>query len=151
MRILFLGLGNPILSDDGVGIRVVEEIKRILGERDGIYFDTGNINSLHILDAIQGYDKVVIVDAIKKGGKPGTLYHIPLEELEPTIHHTSLHTINLATAIDLGKRLSREMPTEISIYGIEVKDTERFSENLTPELEKRVPEIVEEVIKREMG
>lgn len=146
MRILFLGLGNPILSDDGVGIKVVEEIAK----KREVEFLTGNINCFQILDIIQGYDRVVIVDAVKKGGEPGTLYPIPLKELEPSIHNTSLHTINLATAIKLGKKLSREMPTEISIYGIEVKDTERFSERFTPEIEKRIPEIVREIIRREM-
>lgn len=150
MKILFLGLGNPILSDDAVGIKVVEEIKRILGKRDGIYFDTGNINSLHILDAIQGYGKVVIVDAVKKGGEPGTLYHIPLEELQATIHHTSLHTINLATAIRLGKEISKDMPEEISIYGVEVKDIENFSEELTEEVKRAISGIAQEIMRKEI-
>lgn len=149
-KLLFLGLGNPILSDDAVGIRVVDKIKSIMGDSNGIDFVTGSMAGLRILDVIQGYDELVIVDAIEKGGEPGTLYKIPIEDLEGTLHLTSLHSINLVTAIELGRKMSLKIPKRISIYGIEVKDVVKFSEKMTPEVEESIPKNVEEIIRREV-
>jgi len=149
-KLLFLGLGNPILSDDAVGIRVVDKIKSIMGDSNGIDFVTGSMAGLRILDVIQGYDELVIVDAIEKGGEPGTLYKIPIENLESTLHLTSLHSINLVTAIELGRKMSLKIPKRISIYGIEVKDVVKFSEKMTPEVEESIPKNAEEIIRREV-
>ncbi len=149
-KLLFLGLGNPILSDDAVGIRVVDKIKSIMGDSNGIDFVTGSMAGLRILDVIQGYDELVIVDAIEKGGEPGTLYKIPIEDLEGTLHLTSLHSINLVTAIELGRKMSLKIPKRISIYGIEVKDVVKFSEKMTPEVEESIPKNAEEIIRREV-
>lgn len=149
-KILFLGLGNPILSDDAVGIRTVEEIKNIVGERDEIGFTVGNIAGLGILDVIQGYDELVIVDAVEKGGTPGSLYTIPLDELDNSIHLTSIHSINLATAIEFGKKMGMKVPSRISIYGIEVRDVVNFSEKMTREVEKSTRKNAKEIVKREM-
>jgi len=149
-KLLFLGLGNPILSDDAVGIRVVDKIKSIMGDSNGIDFVTGSMAGLRILDVIQGYDELVIVDAIEKGGEPGTLYKIPIEDLESTLHLTSLHSINLVTAIELGRKMSLKIPKRISIYGIEVKDVVKFSEKMTPEVEESIPKNAEEIIRREV-
>jgi hydrogenase maturation protease len=148
-KTLFLGLGNSILSDDAVGIKVVEKIRSIIGERNGIEFDTGNMNSFHLLDIIEGYDRVVIVDAIKRRGEAGTLYNIPLEQLDDTIHYSSIHTVNLATAIRFGEKMGENMPKKISLYGIEVEDIENFSEEMTEKVERAVPGIAREIIKRE--
>lgn len=149
-KLLFLGLGNPILSDDAVGIRVVDKIKSIMGDSNGIDFVTGSMAGLRILDVIQGYNELVIVDAIEKGGEPGTLYKIPIEDLESTLHLTSLHSINLVTAIELGRKMSLKIPKRISIYGIEVKDVVKFSEKMTPEVEGSIPKNAEEIIRREV-
>ncbi|MCK4395811.1 hydrogenase maturation protease [candidate division WOR-3 bacterium] len=149
-KLLFLGLGNPILSDDAVGIRVVDKIKSIMGDSNGIDFVTGSMAGLRILDVIQGYDELVIVDAIEKGGEPGTLYKIPIEDLEGTLHLTSLHSINLVTAIELGRKMSLKIPKRISIYGIEVKDVVKFSEKMTLEVEESIPKNAEEIIRREV-
>lgn len=149
-KLLFLGLGNPILSDDAVGIRVVDKIKSIMGDSNGIDFVTGSMAGLRILDVIQGYDELVIVDAIEKGGEPGTLYKIPIEDLESTLHLTSLHSINLVTAIELGRKMNLKIPKRISIYGIEVKDVVKFSEKMTPEVEESIPKNAEEIIRREV-
>lgn len=149
-KLLFLGLGNPILSDDAVGIRVVDKIKSIMGDSNGIDFVTGSMAGLRILDVIQGYNELVIVDAIEKGGEPGTLYKIPIEDLEGTLHLTSLHSINLVTAIELGRKMSLKIPKRISIYGIEVKDVVKFSEKMTPEVEESIPKNAEEIIRREV-
>ncbi|MCK4232917.1 hydrogenase maturation protease [candidate division WOR-3 bacterium] len=149
-KLLFLGVGNPILSDDAVGIRVVEEIRSIVGDVRGVGFVTGSIAGLRILDVIQGYDDLVIVDAVEMDGEPGSLYKIELEELKNTIHLTSLHSINLATAMKWGREMGLKIPENISIYGIQIKNLLEFSENMTQEVEGSVKRNAREIIKREM-
>ncbi|OQX52354.1 MAG: hypothetical protein B5M53_08815 [Candidatus Cloacimonas sp. 4484_209] len=63
-RTLILGLGNPILSDDAVGIRTVEKIEKLVGKKDGIDYVKDSVAGLRILDIINGYDKLIIVDAV---------------------------------------------------------------------------------------
>ncbi|MCK4575379.1 hydrogenase maturation protease [candidate division WOR-3 bacterium] len=149
-KLLFLGVGNPILSDDAVGIRVVEEIRSIVGDVRGVGFVTGSIAGLRVLDVIQGYDDLVIVDAVEMDGEPGSLYKIELEELKNTIHLTSLHSINLATAMKWGREMGLKIPENISIYGIQIKNLLEFSENMTQEVEGSVKRNAREIIKREM-
>jgi len=71
-RVLVFGLGNPILGDDGVGIRVVEEMKK-RWKGKGVVFETGSVGGLKILDVLSGYDVVVIVDAMA-GENPGRIH-----------------------------------------------------------------------------
>jgi len=148
---LFLGLGNPILSDDAVGIRVVEEIKSIVGKKDGIEFTVGDIAGVDILDVIRGYDELVIVDAVKKGGTPGSLYTISLDELNDSIHLTSIHSINFATAMEFGRKMGIKVPSRISIYGIEVRDVVTFSEKMTREVEKSTRKNAQEIVNMEIS
>jgi hydrogenase maturation protease len=148
-KILFLGIGNSILTDDGAGIKVIEKIKELVGNNKELDFDTGNVNSFRLIDIMEGYSKVVIVDAIKRGGKAGTLYKIPFQQLADKAGSSSVHTIDLATAIKFGKEMRMSMPQEISIYGIEVEDTETFSENLTPEVKKAIPSLAREILSKE--
>jgi hydrogenase maturation protease len=148
-KVLFLGIGNGILSDDGAGIRVIEEIRAIVGEREGIEFDSGNVNSYRLIDIIEGYEKVVIVDAMKSGAKIGTLHKIPVKKLKDRVSSFSIHTIDLGSAMKFGREMGATMPKEVSLYGIEVEDTETFSEDLTPNVSREIPSIAREILSNE--
>jgi hydrogenase maturation protease len=148
-RTLILGLGNPILSDDAVGIRIVETIEEIIGEIEGVDYVTGSISGMSFLDCIQGYDKLVLVDAVERGAPPGTLHYISLDELVRTLHFTSVHSLNLATAIELGRRAGMKIPPCISIYGVEVGNIIDFSMKMTAQVEKSVFTNAETIIERE--
>lgn len=148
-RTLFIGVGNDILSDDGAGIRVIEKIRDWVGEQEGIDFASGNVNSFRLMDLIEGYEKVVIVDSIKRGGKAGTLYRIQPDQLEQKGSGYSLHMVDIGSLIAFRRELGGSLAEEISIYGIEVEDTETFSEELTPGVKKRIPGIAREIIENE--
>ena len=149
MKTLLLGLGNSILRDDAVGLKVV----RVLGEKmtgKDVDVEEASFANIEILEAIGSYDRLIIVDSIKTGqGRPGELYSLSLEDLQTTLHLSCPHDINLATALELGKRLGMHVPGEIRIYAIEVEDNQTFSETCTPSVEEAIPRIVEEIAQRE--
>lgn len=151
MKTLVLGIGNPILSDDGVGIHVA----RLLRDRDlpGVTVDELAASGLEFLDVIQGYDKLVIIDAIEtRGGRPGQLHILAEEDFERSIHGSSPHGINIATALALGRKLVPDrMPKEVVFFAVEAKDLVNVSERLTPEVERALPGIVERVLRELEG
>jgi hydrogenase maturation protease len=149
MRTLLLGLGNPILKDDAVGLKVVRKLGENMTEKD-VHVEEASFANIEILETIGPYNRLIIVDSIKTGrGRPGELYSLSLEDLQRTLHLCCPHDINLATALELGKRLGMHVPGEIRIYAIEVEDNQTFSETCTPSVEEAIPRIVEEITQRE--
>jgi hydrogenase maturation protease len=150
-RTLVLGLGNPILSDDGIGCHVALALKEKLKEPD-IDVMEASIAGLDFLDLLARYDRAIIIDAIQTGeGTPGQIYRFEPDMLANTSHAASTHDVNLATALDLGKRLGLALPQKIDVLAIEVADTDRFSEECTPEVAAVIPDCIEMVIKALKG
>jgi hydrogenase maturation protease len=142
MKTLVLGLGNPILSDDGVGIKVAQEVGEKLNDPQ-ITVAATSAAGLSLLDSIVGYDKVIIIDAIQtEKGRAGQIYRMGPEDFSLTKYLSSPHQINLATALELGNVLNLAMPQEITIFAVEAKDITTFSEKCTPEVEQAIPEVV---------
>jgi hydrogenase maturation protease len=149
LKILVLGLGNPILSDDGVGPAVARELESRLGP-ETVTVAEASLGGLNLLELIIGYDYVVIIDAIKtEDGQPGQVYRLDPQALTSTRYTTSTHDVNLATALEFGKKLGLDLPREIIIFAIEVTDTETFGESFTPAVAAAIPActamIVEEI------
>jgi hydrogenase maturation protease len=146
MKTLVLGLGNPILSDDGVGIQVAHEVANQLNNPQVTVAET-SAAGLSLLDSIVGYDKVIIIDAIQiKEGNTGQIYRMGIEDFSLTKHFSSPHQVNLVTALELGKMLNLAMPQEITIFAVEAKDITNFSEKCTPKVEQAIPEVVKMVL-----
>jgi hydrogenase maturation protease len=146
MKTLVLGIGNPILSDDGVGIKVAHEVGGKLNDPQVTVAET-SAAGLSLLDSIVGYDKVIIIDAIQtEKGRAGQIYSMGIEDFSLTKHFSSPHQINLATALELGKMLNLAMPQEITVFAVEAKDITSFSEKCTPEVEQAIPEVVKMVL-----
>ena len=151
MKTLVLGLGNPILSDDGVGIKVVHEVANQLNSPQVTVAETSGAG-LSLLDSIVGYDKVIIIDAIQtKKGQAGQIFRMGTENFSLTKHLSSPHQINLVTALELGKMLNLAMPQKITIFAVEAKDVTSFSEKCTPEVEQAIPEVVKMVLEDLVG
>ena len=147
MNTFILGIGNPILTDDGVGIKVAQKLKEENPKLEVIETSEAGIA---LLDLITGYDKLIIIDSIKTGkGKLGDLYKLELEDLKPAKDFSSSHGIGIATAFELGQRLGYSMPKYTSIYAVEVKDNTTFGEKCTREVKERIPFIAKQIIKGE--
>jgi hydrogenase maturation protease len=144
VKVLVLGIGNPLRADDGVGIHITEALKQDTG-CDTINIRDG-ISGLDILGTITDYDRVVVVDAIRSGGEPGTVYRLSPEDIgfQKTLHAFSTHDMDFFATIELGNSLFLErMPKEIIIIAVEADDITTVSEQCTPEVEKAIPKAVD--------
>lgn len=147
MRRLVIGVGNPILSDDGVGIHVARSLKA--RNLQGVEVEELPASGLELLDMVFDFDKVVIVDAIQtKGGVPGQIHILEEDDFERAVHGSSPHGINIATALAMGRKVVPErMPKEVVYVAIEAEDLVNVSESLTPKVKAALPEIVKRVEK----
>lgn len=145
MKTLILGLGNPILSDDSVGFRVVQALMGRFDEQEVTVMES-DLSGLSLLDLLVGYDRVIIVDSIQTvAGKVGQIYRLKPEDFVTPRHTGSTHDVSFIATLELGKRLGLEMPKEIVIFAIEVQDVINFGEKCTPEVERVIPKVVEMV------
>ena len=136
MRTIVLGLGNPILRDDGVGWHVVQELRNQMAGQPAaaaqVELDEVAAGGLALMERLVGYEGAVLVDAIQtRDGVPGTLYRLTLEDL-PTVHADSGHDASLKAALELGRQLGARLPTRIVIYAIEAANLRDFGESLSP-------------------
>jgi hydrogenase maturation protease len=149
MKTLVLGIGNPILGDDGIGFHVAQELAKLIKD-DAVDVKDASTSGLILLDIIRGYEKVIIVDAIKtEEGEPGEIYRLrPKDFFRTTVHlTTSIHDVNLPTVIELGNKLvPEEMPHEIVIFAIEVKEIETFTVEMTPQVKEAIPNVTNLVL-----
>jgi hydrogenase maturation protease len=145
VRALVLGVGNPILSDDGIGIHVAREVRSL--KLPGVDIEELAASGLELLDMILGYDKVIIIDAIQTTkGNPGEIYVLQEKDFEKTVHGSSPHGINIATALALGRKIAPEkMPKVVVFIAVEAEDLVNVNEQLTPQVEAALPKIVEKV------
>jgi hydrogenase maturation protease len=152
MKTIVLGLGNPILRDDGVGNRVALELEDKLAQRQDITVMETSMSGLSLIDLLAGYDKAIIIDAIQTAaGKAGQIYRLTPDAFNNTRHASSPHDVNFATALELGNRLGMAMPKQILIYAIEVADTTTFSEKCTPAVSRAIPACIKMITKELNG
>jgi hydrogenase maturation protease len=146
IKTLIVGLGNTILSDDGIGIYVARKLRAVLVEQQATIIEA-SLAGLDMLDLLIGYDKVIIIDAIQSsGGKVGQIYRLGLESFNSSLHSTSPHDIDLITAIKVGKQLKLPVPEEIIIFAIEAADIKTFSEECTVEMLPVIDKCVEMIV-----
>ena len=145
MKSIVLGIGNPIIGDDGVGFRVIEALEADPPPGD-VTLASCDVSGLAILDLIVDYDRAVLVDAIQTvNGAPGAVYRLEMADFNTSKHTVSPHDMDLPSALDLGKKLNLKVPQAISIVAIEIPDACVFSHDLTPPVQAAVPEAVKQV------
>lgn len=147
---LIVGMGNPILCDDGVGLRLARDAGARLAVRAGVAdiveCETGGLN---LLDVIAGRDRVVVLDSIRThDGDPGAWYRFTAAALRETMNLNNVHDANFATSLELGRRIGMRLPRdeEIHVFAVEVRDTLTFSERLSEEVERAYPDLREEIL-----
>jgi len=146
-RPLILGLGNILYRDDGVGVRAVEGL-RMEGCKAEVI--NGATLGLSLFDVLKNNEKVIVVDAVEMGRNPGTIACFTAEELLslPESRNFSLHEIGLLEVLKIGFALEENF-SNVIIIGIQPGIIEQ-GEGLSPEVEDKLPEIIE-IVKKEVN
>jgi len=147
MKTLILGLGNPILRDDSVGLRVAQEVERLLPTSPDVEVGLDYWGGLRLMERMIGFDRAIVIDAICTGAPPGTIHLLNPADI-PTQRSASVHDVNLSTALELGNQAGAHLPPtkDILLIGVEAADVQTFDESLTPEVEDALPAAVEAVM-----
>lgn len=137
-KILVVGLGSPIMTDDAIGLAVAENIEKM--KLENIETTQEAVGGLDIIPILWGHKYAIIVDAIKTGMyEPGTIMLFNPEDFDSTIADASAHDVNLATAMKIGRETEPEqMPDEVRFVAIEVEDLQTVSESMTPKVSAAV-------------
>ena len=153
MKTLVVGLGNPILGDDGVGWKVAEEVETRLSNlqlpTSNIQVDCVALGGLSLMEHMVGYECAIVIDAIGSGQHAlGEVYHFDLDDLyNPSAGHTTaVHDVSLMTALKMGRSMGADLPTQITVVAVESPYTYDFTEELTPPVQAAVPMAAQTVI-----
>ncbi len=145
-RILVLGVGNVLLRDEGVGVRVIEELEARYDFSSNVELMDGGTLGLRLLDPIAGSDHVIVVDAVQNGGPPGALYRLPAEALNARVtFKNSLHQLDLVETLAYADILGNR-PTAV-IIGVEPEDISPWGLEMTETVRSRLQDMCLEVLK----
>jgi len=158
MRTLVIGMGNPILCDDAVGIRLAREMRARFDETPGTgadvdFIEDCSVGGLNLLDLVIGYDRLIVFDSIRTPGEtPGNWHAMTGATFRETMNLGCVHDANFTTALELGRHMDAcvPRPEDVHIFAVEIVDNTTFSEHMTPQLEAAYgdfsPEIVREAL-----
>lgn len=148
MKTLVLGLGNPLVTDDSVGLRVVARLRPLLEHRPDIEVSEDYWGGLRLMERMVGFDRAIVVDAIVTGAPPGTLHCLTPASIA-TQRSASSHDVNLPTALALGRSAGLPLPgdDQIQLLGIEAADVLTFGEQCTPAVEAAIAPAVDQVLR----
>ena len=143
-RTLVLGIGNILLRDEGVGVRVVEAMRRLALGQDIDYID-GGTSGADLLDEVADRPKVIVVDAAKADAAPGTVFRFGVDDLmQGGEHALSLHEFGLLETLMAAKHLGCA-PREVVIFGVQPKEVHAGLE-LSREVAGVLPKVIELVL-----
>lgn len=141
-KLLVLGLGNDILTDDAIGLLLVRRLREEYAGDDRLDVRETQEMGLALLDFLTGYREVMLVDAIQTGHvPPGTLHELDASGLRQLAGRTP-HFLGVGETLALGKELGLPMPERVRIFAVEVADAQTLGTQLTPALAALVPEIL---------
>jgi hydrogenase maturation protease len=144
-NITILGVGNTIYRDDGVGIRVIEKLEREYDFPDDVLVVDGGILGINLLGVMSNAGCLIIVDTVLNHGRPGDLHRIEHDDIPNRIlAKNSLHQVDVIEALTLCSALDHVPHT--TVIGIEPKDLDTLSEELTPEIESRLDDLTQAVL-----
>lgn len=151
MKVIVIGLGNPILTDDAAGIRISELFEKKIQtvafpENIEIRVTQNESGGWDILDLVVGFDVLILIDALlDKSLKPGELrWHS--DKVYTSIRLSGIHNMDMFSAIEYGRSLKLKVPGKIFVLGVGVKDVLTFNEECSPEVEAAIEKGAEKVM-----
>lgn len=141
MKTIIVGLGNPILGDDGVGWKIAEEVKRHIDPDPRVKVECASLGGISLMERLIDYDRAILIDAFTMDASEGSISVLRLEDLPnySAYHIASIHDTSLQNAIELGRSMGALLPHEITVVGIATQNIYDFSEELSPAVASVVP------------
>ena len=151
-RVLVLGVGNLLLSDEGVGVHVAQKLME-LDFPPGVQVLEGGTDGFGLMHILLEVDRVILIDAIRGGGTPGSIYRFEIEDCPPfpDTYKTSVHQISILEVINLSGLIGP--PPRTTIIGVEPKCLE-MGMDLSPEIQAKIPRVIQlvhEEVVRSLG
>lgn len=148
VKTIVIGLGNPILGDDGVGWRVAEEVKKKMGPNGQVDVDCLSLGGIHLMEHLIGYERAIVIDAVLCADTPGSIHVTELDSMpDPSAFHlTSAHDTSLQTAMKLGRDLHVGLPDSVIVVGVSIQHSYDFSEQLSASVMEAVPKAAQIVM-----
>ena len=143
---VIIGMGNPQLSDDGVGLAVAVAVAERLKQRITLTVTELNTGGIRLMEAMAGFKRAVVVDAMLSGAPPGTVQRFDPKDFVTTRNTFSSHDTDFATAYDLGRMAGVSLPEQVSFWGVEAREFDLFGERFTAEVAAAVPVAVERIV-----
>lgn len=148
VRTVVLGLGNPILSDDAVGLAVAAELERRLDAEPlpGVVVRTTARGGFELIDLLAGSDRVILVDCLTVPDPvPGRIRRLGLADVSGSARLVGGHEISVGAAFQLAAQAAIPMPRDVTIYAVEAADATTFAEALTPEVAAAAGELADRI------
>ena len=149
MKTIVIGLGNPILGDDGVGWQIVGKVQQRSDFPPDVDVDCLSVGGISLMERLIGYERAILIDSFVTSKNPiGTLSCFSLDELPNRAlgHIYSAHDTTLQNALKIGQELGAQLPNEITVVVVEAQNVYDFSEQLTPTVAAAVPAAVQAII-----
>ncbi len=139
MATVIIGMGNPLLSDDGVGSVVARAVAQRLTRRTNLSVIELHTGGIRLMEAMVGFQRALVVDAMVSGAPPGTVHRFDPRSFVTTQNTFSSHDTDFATACTLGRMAGLALPEQVAFWGIEGREFELFGERLSDEVAAAVP------------
>jgi hydrogenase maturation protease len=148
VRTVVLGLGNPVLCDDGVGLAVVAALRKLLeaGPISGVDVLASTRAGFELIDLLRDYGRAILVDCLAiPDPQPGRVRRLALDDVAGSSRLVNAHELSVGVAFQLAERMGIPMPSEVEILAIEAADTCTIFEGLTPAVEAAVAPLSREI------
>ncbi|HIJ80321.1 MAG TPA: hydrogenase maturation protease [Desulfuromonadales bacterium] len=142
---VIIGMGNRLLSDDGVGIAVADGVGKYFDGRMDVTVSELHTGGIRLMEAMSGFRRAVVVDAMLSGAPPGTIRRFDQHTFVTTKNTISSHDTDFATAFELGRLVGVHLPEQVSFWGIEAREFDLFSEKFTDEVAAAVSTAVRSI------
>lgn len=148
MSALVLGVGNVLMQDEGIGVRVVEELLRCYRFSENVHVLDGGTAGIELLRYIDGVEHLIIIDAISAGKEPGTVMRVEGPDVPATFEtRITPHQLGLSDLLATA-RLTDVMPPYLVLFGVEPKTMEmglEFSSEVMGAIDKLCGHVVGEL------
>ncbi len=143
--ILVLGVGNILMHDEGLGVRVVEHLAANYEFSPNVELMDGGAGGLRLTEELTGHDSVIVVDAVMNGGTPGDLYRLEGDDLKLSLtFKQSMHETDLLETMACCEIIGHR--PNCVVLGMEPLNIEGFSLELTPPCQAAFPALVARVL-----